>query len=189
MKKYWSLGIILLATSMLYAEEETQIYLGYGLGTAEYMKGAYADDDNLEMLALGYKYSDFYSVEFSYIDLGTVRDRYFPSNVVTITPDILQLDTKAITIAPAFEWDLSRNWSVSARAGLAILDTEKQWSGGTVIDDFYLNDTGGVDTDFFYGFRLQYHLSDDLSLELNWDNYDIESINVDTIYAKLNLYF
>ena len=189
MRKFWLLGLFFFATSLLYADRTDQIYLGYGIGTVEYGKGAFNDDEDIELLSLGYEYSDFYSVEFSYIDLGTVRDRYFPPNVVTLTPDILQLETKGITIAPAFEWDLSGNWSVAAKIGLSVFDIDKRWSGGTVVDEFYANDIGGTETELFYGFRLQYDISDDMSLELNWDKYDIESIDADTVYAKFNLYF
>ena len=189
MRKYWTVGILVFTTSMLYADNTNQIYLGYGFGNAEYNKGAFADDDDIEMLSFGYEYSDAYSVEFSVIDLGLVRDRYFPPNVVTLTPDVLQLDTRGLTLAPALEWDLSNNWSISARAGISIFDIEKEWSGGTVVDDFYLNDTGGTETEFFYGFRLQYNLNDSMSLEFNWDQYEIESIDVDTVYAKINFYF
>ena len=189
MRKYWLLGIFVFATSMLYADDHGKIIFGVGAGNAEFSKLAFVDDDKLETLSFGYEYSDFYSVELSYINLGQVTDRYFPPNVVTITPDILSLETKGITIAPAFEFDFSDNWSFAARLGLAILDAEKQWLGGTIIDDFYLNDNGGTETKFFYGFRLQYDFDDSMSLEINWDQYEVESIAVDTVYAKLNFYF
>lgn len=189
MRKYWLLGIFVFGTSMLYADNQDKIVFGIGAGNAEYNKGAFNEDDKLETFSFGYEYSDFYSVELSYINLGQVTDRFFPPNVVTVTPDILSLESKGITLAPAFEFDFSDNWSFAARLGLSILDVEKQWLGGTVTDSFYLNDTGGTETEFFYGFRLQYDLDDSMSLEINWDNYEVESIDVDTVYAKINFYF
>lgn len=182
-------GIFILSSSMLYAEEENQLYVGIGAGTADYQKGPFNDDDNLKTFSIGYDYSDFYSVEVSYLDLGTVSDRYFPNNVITVTPDTLMLDVKGLTIAPAFEFDLSPHWSVSARLGLAVLEFDKTWFGGTVIDDTYLYDDGVTETDFFYGFRLQYDMNDHTTFELNWDKYEVDSIDVDTVYAKLNFYF
>ena len=189
MRKYWLLGLFIFTTSLLYADKSGQSYIGYGFGDAEYSKASFNDDDDIEMFAIGYEYSDKYSLEFGYIDLGNAVDRYFPSNVITLTPDVLELETRGITLAPAWEWDLSRSWSISARAGISIFDIEKEWRGGTVVDDFYLDDNGGTKTEFFYGFRLQYDISDDVTLEVNWDNYEVESVDVDTVYAKINVYF
>ena len=189
MKKFWLIGIFFFATSMLYADSRDKLIFALGAGNADYTKGAFNDDETLETLSFGYQYSDFYSLELSYIDLGRVTDRYFPSNVVTISPDVLTLESKGLTIAPKFDFSLSNNWSVSTRIGLSILDTDKQWAGGTVLEDFYLDDTGGTETKFFYGFGLKYDIDDSMSFELNWDNYEVESVDVDAVYAKLNFYF
>lgn len=78
---------------------------------------------------------------------------------------------------------------MSGKLGVAILDVNKQWSGGTVIDPNLANDTGGTETEIFFGAQLQYSFNESLSLELNWDRYEVEEVDVDGIYTKINIHF
>jgi hypothetical protein len=189
MKKFYLPGIFILSASVIYADHDNDLYVGVGAGTAEYNQSAFNVDDDLTIFALGYDYSNFYSIEAAYVDLGDVRDRYFGPSIITLTPDTLALSAEGFTIAPAFEFELSRHWSISARLGLSVMEVDKLWSGGTLIHDTYLADVGGTETEFFHGFRLQFQPNDAMSFEINWDQYEVASVEVDTVYAKANFYF
>ena len=103
MKKFYLLGLFVLSAGAIYADhDDNNLYVGVGAGNAEYNQSAFNVDDDFTIFALGYDYSDFYSIEAAYIDLGDVRDRYFGPSIITLTPDSLALSAEVFTIAPAF---------------------------------------------------------------------------------------
>jgi len=112
-----------------------------------------------------------------------------PNDVISLTQDTLSLDAKGFTVASKFSWEVALPLVLSAKVGVSVLDIDKRWSGGTLVDTSLANDTGGTETEFFLGAQLQYKISESFSVELNWDRYEVEGINVDGIYAKTNIHF
>ena len=189
MKNTLLLFIAVSYSNVCFAGEDNKWFIGLGVGNSQYEDSAFNEDDNLIFLSGGYVFSDVFSVEAGYIDLGSVKDRIFPDDVISLNQDTLSLEAQGFTIASRFSWKVTEPLALSAKLGVSILDIDKQWSGGTWFDTNLANDTGGTETELFFGIQLQYKISDPISLELNWDRYKVEEVDVDGIYAKVNIHF
>ncbi|HBC58221.1 MAG TPA: hypothetical protein DCZ03_13765 [Gammaproteobacteria bacterium] len=183
------LSIAFSFSDMCFAEEDSKWFIGFGLGSAEYDGSNFSGSDNLISLSGGYIFSGIFSFEAGYIDLGNVKDRIIPDNVISIHPDTLSLEAQGFTIASKFSWEVAEPLALSAKLGVSILDIDKQWSGGTVFNSTLTNDTGGTETEFFFGAQLQYIVGEKLTIELNWDRYKVEDVDIDGIYGKVNIHF
>lgn len=164
-------------------------YVGIGAGIAEYDKGQFQPDDTLLQLSGGFRFNTVFAVEAAYVDLGDVQDRALPEDTVSLAQDTLAMDVRGIKVAPALRWEVLDSFFLSGRLGVAVLDIDKEWSGGTVVDPQLANDTGGTETEMFGGVRVQYSASDAVSVGLSWDRYEVEDIDVDGIYATIGYSF
>lgn len=189
MEKIWVLLVAVSYSGLCLAEEEKPWFIGLGVGSAEYDEPAFSERDNLVSFSGGYVFNDIFSVEVSYIDLGSVESRTLPSGLISLTQDTLTLEAKGFTVASIFSWQVAAPLALSAKLGVSVWDIDKQWSGGTIIDNNLASDTGGTETDLFVGVQLQYKISESLSLGLNWDRYKVEDIDIDGTYAKINIHF
>lgn len=188
-KNTWLLFIVVSCSSACFAGEDNEWFIGLGAGNAEYEDSTFSEKDDLISLSGGFVFNEFFSVEAGYIDLGGVEGRVLPDDVISLTQDTLSLDATGFTVASKFSWEVALPLVLSAKAGLSVLDIDKRWSGGTLINTSLVNDTGGTETEFFLGAQLQYKVSELFSIELNWDRYKVEGIDVDGIYAKTNIHF
>lgn len=189
MKKTYFLFIAIIFSNLCHANDDDKWFVGFGGGSAKYEGPIFKADDNLVMLSGGYVFSNIVSVEASYIDLGNVSDRVIPSNQISLTQDILTLEARGFTAASIFGWEIMESVTLSGKLGISILDIEKQWSGGTLIDADLANDIGGNEMKFFAGVQLKYQINESFSLGINWDRYEVENIDVDGIYASANIHF
>jgi len=189
MKNTCLLFIVVSCSSACFAEEDSKWFIGLGAGNSEYEDSAFSEKDDLISFSGGYVFNEFISVEAGYIDLGNVRDRVLPDDIISLTQDTLSLDAKGFTVASKFSWEVAHRLVLSAKAGVSVLDIDKRWSGGILVDTSLSNDTGGTETDFFLGVQFQYKVSESFSMELNWDRYEVEGIDVDGIYVKANIHF
>ncbi len=198
MKKIWILIVAVSHSGICLAEDSNQWFVGFGIGSAEYERSAFSqferpssfsDSDALISLSGGYVFNEVFSVEAGYIDLGSVEDRLLSDDEVSVGPDTLFLEAHGITVSSKFSWQLTAPLALSAKLGVSVFDVDKQWSGGFVFDPDLASDTGGTETNVFFGVQLQYKLSDSWSLGLNWDRYDVEEIDVDGIYVNAGFHF
>jgi hypothetical protein len=188
-KNAWFLFIAVSYSSICFAGEDNKWFIGLGVGNAAYENSVFSENDDLIFFSGGHAFNEIFSVEIGYIDLGGVKGRLLPNDVISLTQDTLSLDAKGFTVASKFSWEVALPLVLSAKVGVSVLDIDKRWSGGTLVDTSLANDTGGTETEFFLGAQLQYKISESFSVELNWDRYEVEGINVDGVYAKTNIHF
>jgi hypothetical protein len=189
MKKAWILFMALSYTGASIAKEDHDWYIGAGVGKANFEDSYFSESDNLLSLSGGYIFSKFFAVEAGYVDLGSVKGSVLPDNFITLNQDTLSLDASGFVVASKFKWELSTSLELAAKAGVSVIDSDKRWSGGTLVDGSIANDTGGTAAELFLGVQIQYQVSERFSVQLNWDRYKIEEIDVDGVYAKVNFHF
>lgn len=94
MKNMWILFVVLTYSSFGFAAEDNKWIIGLGIGSTKYQESVFSDSDNLVSISGGYIYSDAFSIEAGYIDLGSVMDRVVPDDVISINQDTLSLEAK-----------------------------------------------------------------------------------------------
>jgi hypothetical protein len=164
-------------------------YMGIGLGQAAYRDGLFKDSGTLATLYAGYRLTEQLSLELAYIDLGKAEDRVVPDGVISLTQDTLHLDVSAFTIAPALRQRILPSLEVSALAGLAVLDVQKTWWGGTVVDPVLAEDTGGIETQPFWGLRLLYEISGTQAVGMSWQHHEAEGVAIEAVYGSFQASF
>lgn len=189
MKNTWLLFIAVSSSNVCFAGEDNKWFIGLGAGNTEYQDSVFNEKDNLISMSGGYVFKENLSVEAGYIDLGTDRGTVFSDDLILLTQDTLSIEAKGVTIASKFSWEMALPIILSAKVGVSVLDIDIRWSGGTLINTNLANDTGGTETKFFLGAQLQYKVNESFSIDLNWDRYKVEGIDVDGIYAKANIHF
>ena len=189
MKNIWVLFVVLCYSGICLAEESNKWFVGLGIGISKYKESSLSENDELISFSGGYTFNDIFSVEAGYIDLGGVKARVVPDNLISLSQDTLSIDVKGFTVSSLFSWQMIDSLRLSAKLGLSSLDVNKQWSGGTFDDPDLASDTGGTETDVYAGVQLQYQVSESLSLGLNWDRYKIEGADIDGVYGRINIHF
>jgi hypothetical protein len=163
--------------------------MGVGLGTSEYEGDGLDDGASFTSIYGGYIFNDYLSLEGAYVDLGKAKDRILPAGVISLTQDTLRIDANGFTIAPVFNYAITQSFHISAMFGVAALDVDKQWTGGTIVDPTLANDTGGTEINAFGGIRLTYEVAESLAMGVSYQQYDVDGIDVDTAFGVVQIQF
>jgi opacity protein-like surface antigen len=181
---FWMLSYF---TTTIHADEK-KWYCGIDIGDASYKEGEFDTSDSVFNLFGGYNVNKYLSLEASYIDLGKVRDSILPTGVVSISEDILSLDTNGITISPVLNLEITERIKFLGILGISVLDVKKQWTGGTLITNLR-NDTGGTETNIFGKIGIEFKITDRIFIRTQFERYEIEDINVDNITGGIGFKF
>ncbi len=129
-------------------------------------------------LSLGYEISNNFALELGYLDL----DKVSVELTGTVTDETLFIDqarinhpesAKGVTFNAGYRFDLNDNLALNAKLGLfswkGEFDTYKLDSGQTLANH---NING---TDVFYGLNAEYKLTNQFSLQLQWQKFKLEN--------------
>jgi hypothetical protein len=178
---------ILVCAPALAAEERW--FVGAGAGLADFEKGNFSGDDRFLRAAGGWRLNPHLALEGAWIDVGEVSDTVRDPDGVAITQDTLTVRGRGLTLGPVLSWSPLAPVELSLRFGLSVLDVDRSWSGGTVIDPELAADTGSTDSAFFAGARIAGRLGQALWVGLNLDRYELEGVDVDATYVDVRIRF
>lgn len=157
------------------------------------------DSDTSLSLFAGYRFSEHFSLEAGYVDLGTAE--YRSSGVVDpigpqpATPATYSADfeVKGFTAAAIGALPLNEMFDLHARVGVLFADTEISETASIGADS--ARDSFSADSrDFFYGLGAGLHLGANWTLSLDWQQFkdvgdddetgetDVDSISLGVIF-------
>lgn len=149
--------------------------IGGGVGSnsingADYTgNGNDVDDNQVAYKALvAYRLNEVVSLETQYVDFGTARGG---NN---------QVKARGVTAGGVFEAPLSRHWHPYAKAQVLFWDADGSFSGVN------RSDTG---TDFAYGLGLRALLGHHFDVRGEYERFEFQDNNVNTISAILQFKF
>lgn len=183
------MGMSILVSSLLpmtdAEAEDSSIYYGIGLGSAQFSGDAIdddifvsgqelSDDAAAYSVFLGYQVNRHLSFELGYVDFGKVSERYRldPDIVFVVAPNnTVSIESDGFTIASLFEYPVTERLGVFGLLGFSYLDVDRRVYGGDTGPDSSSNTEGEV----FYGAGFKYTLADNLRIPFAWKHYDIDA--------------
>ena len=168
---------------------EGRWFAGAAAGRADVDDGRFAGGDRFLRAAAGRRLNSFLAVEGAWIDVGEARDVVAASGGISLGQDTLTVRGRGLTLGPVLSWRPVAPLELSLRLGLSVLDVDRRWSGGTVVDPDLAADAGGTDSGFFAGARIAGRLGDAFSVGLNLDRYELGNLDVDATYVDVRVHF
>ncbi len=124
----------------------------------------------------GYEVNDLFSLEVAYVDFEDVTEVAFFG-----TPDQRAVaDGNGGNVAGIIQFPLTERFAVFGKAGYFFWNTETQF------DDLSAKDDG---SDLFLGFGLKFRLSDQVSLQLDYETFELENVNADVVTLGIRTSF
>lgn len=182
------LAALSLASAAVIAAEDPW-YADFGGGRADLDGARLTGDDRFLRAAVGRYVMPWIALEGAWIDLGEVRDSAGNPDEISLAQDTLAVRGRGFAVGPVLRWCPVEVVEISLRLGVSVLDVDRRWSGGTVVDPALAADDGGTHSDFFAGARIAGQLTGRLSLGLNLDRYELEQVDVDATYVDLRIRF
>lgn len=144
------------------------------------------DEDSGWKVFTGYRIMKYLAVEAAYANLGEVS-----ADVVTTAPVAgtanVQLENTAITLSALGILPLNDKFSLFARLGLNVWDTEVSASGSGSGGGTYSDSEDG--TGVVYGLGAAFHLTPNLNLRAEWERYDFDGSDLDFMSVGLGWSF
>ncbi len=125
-----------------------------------------------------YQYTAAFGVELAYVDLGDV-DMNFTGNASSIDAFMTSLNdvppetAEGFRLSATWHYELAEKFQLQGKLGVFRWDSEFTYNGDSVVKKFK---SSGNDISF--GAVLEYTLTGNISANLAWDYYDIDSENV-----------
>lgn len=144
------------------------------------------DEDSGWKVFAGYRIMKYLAVEGAYANLGEVSADIISTAPVAGTANV-QLENKAITLSALGILPLNDKFSLFARLGLNVWDTEVSASGTGLGGTNYSDSEDG--TGVVYGLGAAFHLTPNLNLRAEWERYDFDGNDLDFMSVGLGWSF
>ena len=150
------------------------------------------EKDSSISVTYGFKFQENLSFELSYIDFGELEKSLIDGD------DLIAIALEADGFSGAIKWSskISDNVSGYAKLGFLFWDVKAglTWTSGpdNEVWNLFGLENGVVSdsddgNDFFIGLGFDYSINDDLSLGLNYDMYELEDNEINSLGLKLSL--
>lgn len=177
-------GVFLLVNS----QANAALYAGLGIGSASSDLEASAIDSGLADAGFfshttldedthgarifgGYQFNDHFAVEIGYVDFGDIDSS---SQITTSNPGTIwsQLEISGFSAALKADYPVNEKLAVFGKAGLFSWDAEVTSTARLMLGSASANvrDDGN---DFTFGIGASYDLTEQFSLRLDWDRYNL----------------
>ena len=123
----------------------------------------------------GYQFSDYFTVEFGYLDLGDFDEQFNFGGGVSVSAE-----ADGFTLGASGHIPLGERFSIHGSIGSFF------WDGETSING--ISDDPG-DTNLFLGAGVKYSLTSNLSLRADAGHYDLEDVDVNVFTLGLQIDF
>jgi len=147
------------------------------------------DSDIGDALGLGYHFTDWFSVELGYTDLGKRSVEYSAAPLSnTFYDDIAQVypnSANGLSVAIHMEWEFVKDFSLSANIGAFHWQSDFDTKNGSASVGKY----SSKGDDVWYGTEINYQLTDNWQVFLMAQRYHLAQDNVDLLGLGARYYF
>lgn len=191
------IALALAAATMAAAGAQADVYVGAGVGVTSVDESGF-DDSNGFKLTAGYKVSQHFAIQASYLQLGefdvnqnmlnAMEDEFSGGFGIDVSLDSVSVESSGFDLSLVGYLPFTENFSGFARLGIYVWDFD---SNATVtVDGFTASESvGDSGNDLSYGLGVEYAFNPSWTLVGEWSNYKVADGDISMIGAGINVRF